>query len=606
VWPIFIHATHVASTERLDLLAEWHEPVDDSTKPAPTDRLRNDRAFSVRLTTPQTYEARSTASPHGGDPEHDILPNGAITVTAGAADGGVVPPDLIGVPPVRAALELAHVSTGNERRVERRLVHEFHDTHYRRIEYWTVGTSRFREYLPHGLLVDASGPTEKKISISVDTAPRHPRHVTWVPSSAPPPAPSVLYVVPTFGWTENETAEGRVSRWRRGGGLRVYLDRPWSASGYGEMLAVVLPPAGFKGDPNVEPAPSTYKKVITQWGNDPAWDSPFVAGLAPKRGNFPLARWKPDPSGGWLRPDAKNNSDWNEADQQPGDFAVTGLKPAGLDDPPPNVEIAPHDVHFDDERQLWFCDIEIEAGASYYPFVRLALARYQPCAIPEAHLSNIVLADFMALTPDRSLSVTPTRSPQSRRVTVYGDRPRQSAGFAEASVSPALTHIDIGTGNRRDEKPADIAKTTLIEIWVEKLTPSEGLDFGWHRVFDAIVSPTQPDENRGRKIIATVARKFSTRQQTRALELVKARRYLELAKEGLIAAFLRLPLWDGTVTLAEVPAADARYRIVIAEYEEYLTDNLPSPYFPNAAYDSPPESKGRRLVFVEHVEVNFE
>ena len=299
-----------------------------------------------------------------------------------------------------------------------------------------------------------------------------------------------------------------------------------------------------------------------------------------------------------------NDGHWNEADQQPGDFAVTGLKPAGLDDPAPNVEIAPHDVYFDDERQLWFCDIEIEAGASYYPFVRLALARYQPVAIPEAHLSNIVLADFMALTPDRSLSVAPTRSPHSRRVTVYGDRPKQSAGFAEASVSPALTHIDIGTGNRRDEKPADIAKTTVIEVWVEHLTPEQGLDFGWHRVYDAVVAPIGQRAKRGRKGSAPVAATFGVKQQTRALELVKARRYTELANEGLIAAILRAPLWDGTVTLPEV-LADARYRIVIAEYEEYLTDDLPSPYFPNAAYDTPPESKGRRLVFVEHVELDF-
>jgi len=110
-------------------------------------------------------------------------------------------------------------------------------------------------------------------------------------------------------------------------------------------------------------------------------------------------------------------------------------------------------VYFDNERQLWFCDIEIQAGASYYPFVRLALARYQPCAIPEAHLSNIVLADFMALTPDRSLSVAPTRSAHGRRVTVYGIGRGRSAGFAEASRSPALNPYRLATGNRRESGP---------------------------------------------------------------------------------------------------------------------------------------------------------
>jgi len=68
---------------------------------------------------------------------------------------------------------------------------------------------------------------------------------------------------------------------------------------------------------------------------------------------------------------------------------------------------------------------------------------------------------------------------------------------------------------------------------------------------------------------------------------------------------MRATLWDGTVTLSGAPAPDAQYRIVIAEYEEYLTDDVPSPGFPNVAYDTPPESKGRRLVFVEHIELDF-
>jgi hypothetical protein len=53
------------------------------------------------------------------------------------------------------------------------------------------------------------------------------------------------------------------------------------------------------------------------------------------------------------------------------------------------------------ERQLWYADIEIDAGPSYLPFVRLALVRYQPTSLPDAHLSRVVLAEFVQLTPDR-------------------------------------------------------------------------------------------------------------------------------------------------------------------------------------------------------------
>jgi hypothetical protein len=43
-------------------------------------------------------------------------------------------------------------------------------------------------------------------------------------------------------------------------------------------------------------------------------------------------------------------------------------------------------------------------------------------------------------------------------------------------------------------------------------------------------------------------------------------------------------------------SAERRHRLVIAEYEEYLVDD-------DHPYDKTPSSKGRRLVFVEHVEL---
>lgn len=42
-----------------------------------------------------------------------------------------------------------------------------------------------------------------------------------------------------------------------------------------------------------------------------------------------------------------------------------------------------HQVHYDDQhgRKLWYCDIDMDAGEAYFPFVRLALARYQPQSV---------------------------------------------------------------------------------------------------------------------------------------------------------------------------------------------------------------------------------
>ena len=52
--------------------------------------------------------------------------------------------------------------------------------------------------------------------------------------------------------------------------------------------------------------------------------------------------------------------------------------------------------------RLWYCDLQLDAGASYFPFVRLALARYQPNSIAGEHLSRVVFPDFAQLVAERT------------------------------------------------------------------------------------------------------------------------------------------------------------------------------------------------------------
>ena len=391
---------------------------------------------------------------------------------------------------------------------------------------------------------------------------------TWIPSSAPPPAPEVLYVLPTFGWVRSEDETGKKS-WRRGGGLRVYLNRPWNVSGYGEMLAVVLPPANFPGDPNKEPPPTTLKKFVTQWGNDPIWLSLFVAGVAPKRSNFPLARTSRDPDGKWL-PGFAPADEW---EQPPGPFR-TSLQPSELrtEANPPFVEIAPHDVFYDEERQLWYCDMEVTWGAAYFPFIRLALARYQPVSVDTAHLSNIVIADFMPLVPDRWLSVSGTRDARTKRVLVFGNTYEDSSGHHEAHGQPGA---------------AGVTASSVVLVWLERLEPSLGEDFGWQRESRAVI---QRDNEKASPGPVTAGR-------LRAMDLVRHREFEALIDENLIdRVFITPTLWQGSVTLPESRDPGARYRLVIAEYEEYLVDD-------DKPYEAPATKKERRLVFVEHIEL---
>jgi hypothetical protein len=142
--------------------------------------------------------------------------------------------------------------------------------------------------------------------------------------------------------------------------------------------------------------------LITQWGADPIWDTEAVP-LIPAADPFSF-------------PDAVAFERGLSLDQ-----TVQLAENA----PPVQaiVDVAGHQVHFDREQRLWYCDISFNLEA-YAPFVRLAVARYQPYALNDAKLSRAALADFVQLTPDRAAVVTADPyHPQRLRVTVSGVAP---------------------------------------------------------------------------------------------------------------------------------------------------------------------------------------
>jgi hypothetical protein len=357
------------------------------------------------------------------------------------------------------------------------------------------------------------------------------------------------------------------------------------------MLGVVLPAATFAGDPNSDPAAQPLKNYVTQWGNDPIWLSPFVSGVAPKRADFPLARTAADLDGKWLPSFAPPE----EADQPPEPFPTTGLDHPELLKPTAQsrVDVAPHDVFFDQERQLWYCDIEVNFGTAYFPFIRLALARYQPVALSTAHLSNVVLADFMPLVPDRWLNVTQSRDSRTRQVTVFGHTFTSSSSHTEAAHAPAES-LRLLDGTILDLHAPEVASSSVVEVWVERLDPTMGEDFGWRRDPDAVVQKVnfQPHQ-----FPLSSARTTVPNARVRADDLLKHREFEALIDEGLLGHIFVTPtLWEGTVTLSQSPGETARYRLVIAEYEEYLVDDA-------MPYGRIPTKKDRRIVFVEHVEL---
>ncbi|HEY3398448.1 MAG TPA: hypothetical protein VGM19_12405 [Armatimonadota bacterium] len=300
---------------------------------------------------------------------------------------------------------------------------EFGDTKYRRVTYQATATSRYREYFPFTAADVAAG----KVVISRTGTPQD----LDVLSSARPAAPRVVYVIPTFGWQQTALPNG-IRSTRSGGGLRVYLERPWFSSGDGELLGIVLYQgaagprlATMVAAPGVS---EVLRPFVTQWGQDPLWRAGAIG-----------------------------------APPVPGDFQSPAATESNLslgEVPGAQVSVVGFPVNYDEERQLWYAEVVMNPQDAYFPFVRLALARYQPQSLQyggtDVKLSRVVLADFAQLTPDRSAVVT--------------FDPASNTGLNVTVTGPTYNQSALGRG------PEDLA---VLEVSVEQKTPNVGGELTW-------------------------------------------------------------------------------------------------------------------------------
>ncbi|WP_158849579.1 Ig-like domain-containing protein [Saccharothrix deserti] len=274
--------------------------------------------------------------------------------------------------------------------------------------------------------------------------------VVHVPSSARPAAPRVLYVVPAFEW-HRQTSTNLLASRRRGGWLRVYLEGPWFSSGEGEQLGVVV-------SRGVSEPQGQLARYVTRMGSDV------------------------------LRPPAATSSlshfSQGKRDFGPGLFGLTleELEPTHDN----RVNVFGYDVAFDAERALWYCDIQTSSGA-FEPFIRLALARYQPHSVVEfdpdqpeklrdVKLSRVVLADVVQLHANRSVLVTydPYR-PARLRVVVSG------ASYGRTFQSEGPSRIEVSVQEREPGLEGDLAWVRAADVVVEPdpATPTQPATVLW-------------------------------------------------------------------------------------------------------------------------------
>jgi hypothetical protein len=316
------------------------------------------------------------------------------------------------------------------------LRHDFGDHKHRRISYSPIATTRFREYLPAAQTTDAG-----------NLRVVGPATTIHVPNSRRPSIPVIDSVIPTFDWREepDDPLDSLARSRSRVGGLRVWLERPWYPSGEGEMLGVVLSGAdGILRDADVR------RQYVSLWGKDPIRSNGELAAAVPRPRDF---------SGeGMLHMDRLTIEETANAH--------------------PGVSVVGHPVRYSEARDKWYADLTIDPGEAYWPFLRLAVARFQPWSVTNAHLSRIVIVDFVQLTNRRTATISrPDRD--TVRVTVTGIEERRPT----VGLLPGAS----GTFDRRAAIDAVgwLSRPRGVRAWIERRGATAS-DLDWQRVGDTI------------------------------------------------------------------------------------------------------------------------
>jgi hypothetical protein len=306
--------------------------------------------------------------------------------------------------------------------------HRFGDTRYRRVAYRVVAATKFRENFPPEWWTQPERLSRTGAAQDVD-----------VPGSAPPATPAVAYALPAMGW-ETRKEEARTVRHRCGGSMRVYLQRPWFSSGDGELLGVIV-------GPNLTAPGAGNYPYITLVGQDPV------------RGGSPLEFAT---TATFRNPTAV--VDRVELPELSERVSVVAFKPA-----------------YDARTRQWFCDVDLDTGDAYMPFVRLALVRYQPHSLPGCEFSRVVLADIVQTLPDRTLTVTRAGDGDAIEISVAGVTYTAIRGVdSPRSDDPALARMVARLEYRDTAIPDDVLGWRAVDGAEVELTRAlDGVTATW-------------------------------------------------------------------------------------------------------------------------------
>lgn len=386
---------HGISTDKIELRAEWTEPIDDPSASEPTARTTNEVVVDYRIDAAERFSLL-TLEPNA---EH-----------VGARDVDV---------PIR------------------KTIHTFPDTKTRTVTYRLHGSSRYREFFGPDELptVDDPGSLGNEVAVNI-------------PSSAIPAPPVVHDVIPMFLWEQTTEPQHpfAIRRIRRSG-VRIWLDRPWYSSGDGELLAIIA-----TGDPALAEGKTDS---VSLWARDPILLSSKIANCY----EVPvLAAWQQRAVQLNLVPESL-----------PGRPELHAVKAGTPADGDKVINAYAYTPEFHPGRGRWFVDAVFESAGTSWPFLRLAVARYQPNSIAGMEFSHVMATDFIQLPPERIGTLS---RPDANHVRV------SITGVTAVTNAPGVT-VPATRPDKPEQLAALLSKSRRVVATLQARSKTSGSDLDW-------------------------------------------------------------------------------------------------------------------------------
>jgi hypothetical protein len=386
--------------------------------------------------------------------------------------------------PDKSAVELTDIDLlDDETGKLRGLKIDFKNTKARQVRVGVYGVSRFTDFY--------RAPKEPDHANQFERHDAERDFSCWVDSTKRPEKPEIDRIMPVFAGVISECRHGhrREITYQRQVSLRIFLKRGWYSSGEGELLGVICWPSNiFNGgivkddmakctllDRTAPKVINPKEEFLTRWGADPVRESGDLDELIPS-GAFKSAAALRGPLKLPLQPPDK---------EAPGGTPTFEIDQGCPNDPPASSQLSPSDsvdvaiagykpIIDPQYGQLWYCDLAIDPQASYFPFVRLGLARYQQHSKAGLELSYPV-AEWAQIPPRRTVRVE-LLSNHDVLVVVQGNGyHRTNTDEAPADQVETLNHSAFRIRICRSSNPGDFPEPDGTS-WLPVITEGHLLD----------------------------------------------------------------------------------------------------------------------------------